>query len=84
MALGFCFGRTQPEEKEKRDKAYAKVQDLLGAFEREFGTTQCRELIGLNLRDAAERQKYQDQKGHEKCVKFVAGCIDNIRRILKE
>jgi C_GCAxxG_C_C family probable redox protein len=84
MALGFCYGRTKPEEKEKRETAYQKVQELLGSFEKEFGTTQCRDLIHLNLRDPADRQKFQDQNGHEKCAKFLAACIENVRRILKE
>ncbi len=83
MALGFCYGRTKPEEKEKREKTYQKVQEFLGGMEKEFGTIQCRELIKLNLRDPADQKKFQELKMNELCARLVAASVDKVRHLLK-
>ena len=84
MALGFCYGRTKAEEKEQRDKTYLKTQEMLGKFEKEFGSVQCRDLIQLNLMDPADRKKFEELGLRKKCVGFVARQVENVRRIVKE
>ncbi len=84
MALGFFYGRTTVEDKEKRDKSYAKVQAMLRQFEKDFGSVQCRSLIQLNLMDPADRKKFEELGLRKKCSHFVAKNVENIRRILKE
>ena len=84
MALGFCYGRSKAEEKEKREKAYTKVQEMLREFEENFGTIQCKELIQLNLLNPADRQKYQDLKLGKRCSQFVAKSVESARRLAKE
>jgi len=84
MALGFCYGRTRAEEKEKREKTYAKVQEMLGEFQKDFKTIQCHELIQLNLLDPADRKKFQDRKLIQRCSQFVAETAKNARRLAKE
>jgi len=84
MALGFCYGRTRAEEKEKREKTYAKVQEMLREFQKDFKTIQCHELIQLNLMDPADRQKFQDRKLIQRCSQFVAETAENARRLAKE
>ncbi len=84
MALGFCYGRTRAEEKEKREKTYAKVQEMLREFQKDFKTIQCQELIQLNLMDPADRQKFQDRKLIQRCSQFVAETAENARRLVKE
>ena len=83
MALGFCYGRTKAEQKEERDKAYAKVQEMLRQFEEEFGSVQCREIIQLNLMDPADRKKFEELHLRKKCSHIVAKNVENIRRIMK-
>jgi C_GCAxxG_C_C family probable redox protein len=84
MALGFCYGRTEAAEKEKREQTYGKVQEMLKEFQKDFGTIQCQGLIQLNLMDPADRQKFQDQKLINRCSQFVARTIENTRRLVKE
>ena len=79
MALGFCYGRTRAEEKEKREKTYGKVQEMLKEFQKDFGTIQCQALIQLNLMDPADRQKFQDQKLIQRCSQFVAKTAEKAR-----
>ncbi len=84
MALGFCYGRTRAEEKEKREKTYAKVQEMLKEFEKDFGTIQCKGLIQLNLMDPADQKKFRDQKLIQRCSRFVAQTAENARRLVRE
>jgi C_GCAxxG_C_C family probable redox protein len=84
MALGFCFGRSKAEEKEKREKAYGKVQQFLREFEENFGTIQCKGLIQLNLLDPADQKKFQELKLGERCSQFVVKCVESARRLAKE
>jgi C_GCAxxG_C_C family probable redox protein len=84
MALGFCYGRTKAEEKDKREKTYAKVQDMLREFEKEFGTLQCKGLIHLNLLDPEDRKKFQELKLTNRCAGFVAFVVQKARSLLKE
>ena len=84
MALGFCYGRTKAEEKDKREKTYAKVQDMLREFEKEFGTLQCKGLIHLNLLDPEDRKKFQELKLTNRCAGFVAFVVQKTRGLLQE
>lgn len=84
MAIGFCFGRTRAEEKDKREKTYAKVQDMLRDFEKEFGTLQCKGLIQLNLLDPADRKKFQDLKLTNRCAGFVALVVEKTRQLVRD
>ena len=83
MALGFCYGRTQAEEKERKEKTYKKVQEMLREFEEDFGTIQCKNLIQLNLSDPADRQKFQEMKLINRCSRFVAKSVESARRLLR-
>ncbi len=83
MALGFCYGRTKAEQREERDKAYTKVQEMVRQFEKEFGSAQCREIIQLNLMDPADRKKFDELNLRQKCSHIVARNVENIRLILK-
>jgi C_GCAxxG_C_C family probable redox protein len=84
MALGFCYGRTKAEEKDQRDKTYSKVQAMIREFEKINGSTQCREIIQLNLLDPGDRKKFEEMNLRKKCAGLVAKNIENVRRILKE
>jgi len=83
MALGFCYGRTQGEQREEREKTYTKVQEMVRQFEKEFGSVQCRDIIQLNLVDPADRKKFEELNLRKKCSHIVAENVGNIRRILK-
>lgn len=84
MAIGFAFGCTKGEEKERREKTYAKVQEMIREFENEFSTIQCRQLIQLNLLDPDDRKKFQELNMRQRCAQFVAKCAQVSRRLIKE
>lgn len=84
MALGFCYGCTKGEEKEKREQTYGKVQQIIREFEKDFGTIQCKDLIQLNLLDPADRKKFQEMNLRKRCCQFVAKNVESVQRALKE
>ncbi|MGB9698604.1 MAG: C-GCAxxG-C-C family protein [Thermodesulfobacteriota bacterium] len=84
MGIGFVFGCTKGEEKEKREKTYAKVQEMIKGFEKDHATIQCRELIQLNLLDPKDRKKFQELNMRRRCAQFVAKCAHLARQLIKE
>lgn len=84
MAIGFFFGCTKGEEKEKREKTYAKVQEMIRGFEKEWATIQCRQLIQLHLLDPEDRKKFQELNMRKRCAQFVAKCAALARQLIKE
>lgn len=47
MSLSLLTGRSSPDESVEGN--YAVVRTLLGMFEKRFGSTNCRQLIGCDL-----------------------------------
>ena len=65
MALNIIFGRQSP--KEPVESSYTAVQELISLFEKEFGTSNCQELLGINLGAKNGTQQFIDKKLHKKC-----------------
>jgi C_GCAxxG_C_C family probable redox protein len=84
MALGFYFGPAKAEEKEARERTYGKVRDMIRAFEKEFGSIQCRELVGFNLLDPEELKKYRKSPVRNRCGQMVSLIVENVRQAVKE
>ncbi len=71
------------QEKEKAKKARTKIrsfaQELVKGFEKEFGTINCREMIGFNTSDPEENKKFRESKiWREKCNKAIEFAIDKL------
>jgi C_GCAxxG_C_C family probable redox protein len=71
MAIGMKMGRTDPKDRETHFKVYEKCQQFWGKFEKEFGNTNCYDLIGLHLDDPEESKKWAKTGGREKCTAIV-------------
>ena len=61
MALGLRAGYTTAQDVAAKDALYAKVQALVAGFEARHGATACRQLVGANMLDPAERQAASDR-----------------------
>lgn len=84
MGIGFVFGCPKGAEKEKKEKTYAKVQEMLRGFEKDYATIQCRELIQLNLLNPEDLKKFQELNMRQRCAQFVAKCANLARQLIKE
>jgi C_GCAxxG_C_C family probable redox protein len=85
MVLGLLYGRSENEGKEKQERTYAKVQDLMDEFKKEYGTVNCRELLGgCNLLTPEGQKLFADNKLIEKCHDYVRSACEIIERIAGE
>jgi C_GCAxxG_C_C family probable redox protein len=71
MAIGMKMGRMDSKDKEAIAKVYAKCQEFWDQFEKEFGSNSCYNLTGFHLDSEAERQRWLDTGGKEKCMEIV-------------
>lgn len=71
MALGILYGRDNAGQ--TQEVVYEKVQRFLGAFEQEYASLNCCELIGCDLGKKADRQAFAAKGLMDKCRQFT-GC----------
>lgn len=70
MALGLKFGRDEPKKQEK--PSYWFASQFLQRFQKEFGSTMCRQLTGCDFTTDTGRKKYTEEKLWEtKCRRYI-------------
>ena len=74
MAIGIKYGTNEPSA-EKRSRVYELAETFYRQFEKQNRSVMCRELIGLDLSDAKQRKKAQEEHVFEKCTVFVESAI---------
>lgn len=85
MALGLVAGRVRAEDFEGKYRVYDLVGRLIGDFEREFGSSCCRDLIGIDLRGKEGRLRFRSQRVHDKvCSRFVRWCVNCGARLMDQ
>jgi C_GCAxxG_C_C family probable redox protein len=72
MAIGFAACRKKLAD-HNAEKAWANlmVAELVDAFARQFNTTECRELLSFDLRQADWQERYQAGGCKDRCTAFV-------------
>ena len=74
MAIGL-----QAKGREKAE-VYKLVDTFLTDFKKHFGTVNCRELLGADLK-TEEGMKYLKTEGRKKCKEFVGYAADAVNKI---
>jgi len=73
IALGLKYGRDEPKDVAARDALYARMDQLMRAFEREFGAVRCIELTGCDMTTAEGLARSRELDLHyQVCPRFVA------------
>jgi C_GCAxxG_C_C family probable redox protein len=71
-----ALGAMHAEGALSRDATYALAAQVVGDFERAFGTTVCSELVGVDPTSARWREVYEARRAHTEvcwpCVEFAA------------
>jgi C_GCAxxG_C_C family probable redox protein len=72
MAIGLKYAKVQADDNAARDKTYALCRDFVRQFESEFGSLQCREILGYNV-SSPEEYKAAKEAGlfRSKCQEVV-------------
>jgi C_GCAxxG_C_C family probable redox protein len=85
MAVGLMVGHRRADDLERKYMVYDLVSGMIGEFEREFGSSSCKDLIRADLRVEEERLRFRSQKVQDKaCSKFVKWCVNQGSRLLDE
>ena len=70
MGIGLVAGRNSPAE--SLEPAYTLVQKLIGTFEKQYGSVNCRQLIGCDLATEAGQRYFMENNLMERCLQCAA------------
>jgi C_GCAxxG_C_C family probable redox protein len=85
MAVGLMVGHRRADDLGRKYMVYDLVSGMIGEFEREFGSSSCRDLTGAALRIEEERLRFRSQKVLDKvCSKFVKWCVNYGVRLIDQ
>lgn len=82
MAIGLALGRDRPQE--SREPCYGAVDRFHNQFVKAFGTSQCRELTGVDLKTPEGIKEHQDSIRNELCNPIVAWAAKRASQIISE
>jgi hypothetical protein len=69
MAINLFYGRNTPDVPIER--SYAPVQKLIKAFADKFGSTNCKELTGVDLATEEGRKQFYKANMIERCKNYT-------------
>lgn len=69
MGLGLALGRKGPGE--STQTCYEATQNLVRAFEGEFGSRDCHQLLGCDLGTPEGQVKFREERLHERCARYA-------------
>ncbi len=70
MGIGLVAGRNSPAE--SLEPAYTLVQKLISTFEKQYGSVNCRQLIGCDLATEAGQRYFMENNLMERCLQCAA------------
>lgn len=88
MAIGLIYGtdgNEHPDEFQgKRDRLRDKTQQFLRAFEEEFGSVNCMDLLGVDRRTEEGKRRYDELKaqGAFRCGEYVEWTAEKVLEML--
>ncbi|MFQ6075873.1 MAG: C-GCAxxG-C-C family protein [Candidatus Bathyarchaeia archaeon] len=71
LALGMKYGSEQLDSLDALIKSYEPVKELYRRFEEEFGNRYCIGIIGVDLNNPVDRQRWVETGGPEKCARLT-------------
>ena len=84
MVLGMKFGRTEPQDKDSKEKVYALGHRFWDRFEKEIGSCYCYDLIECHLDNPEEQKKWMASGGLERCSAIVEKAAVLLSDLLEE
>jgi len=85
LALGAAFGNKDGSDQSAKELTYEIVRDYVRSVEEEFGPTDCRALLGVDLLTEAGKEEMKTRGlGESVCGKIIARCVQSVEKILAE
>lgn len=79
LILGLKYGMTDPEAGEDKEKTYEKVRKLLYMIQENFGSVNCKDLLGVDVGTAEGRQELKEKNLSDKvCSKVVGEVVRSV------
>ena len=69
MGIGLVVGRNSPAE--SLEASYALTQKLISRFEKQYGSANCRQLIGCDLASKAGQRYFVENNLMENCLQYA-------------
>lgn len=69
MGINLVAGRSSPSE--SIEPSYTLTQKLISQFERQYGSVNCRQLIGCDLATEAGQQYFMENHLMERCFQYA-------------
>ena len=82
MGLNLLTGRNSPQESVEEN--YAAVRKLIKAFERKFGSTNCRELTGCDLGTEKGHEFFRAHNMIEQCQQYAEAATRIAMTLIKQ
>lgn len=83
MAIGAAMGNDRGADEAAKEKTYATVLEYVEKIERTFGCTDCKGLLGVDLRSDAGKADFKSKDLKTKvCNRIIEGCVEEVERIL--
>ena len=70
MGISLVAGRSSPSE--SNEICYALTQKLISQFEKEYGSVNCRQLIGCDLATEGGQRHFMENNLMEHCLQYAA------------
>ena len=84
MIIGLIIGPRKAGELEKKEEVYEMALKMIENFEKEFGSSLCKNLTKCDLRTPEGHEKFQSQKIKDTvCSKFVQWCANYATRLIE-
>ena len=82
MVIG-CMNYNKEDLPGSKEKAYRKTRKFLEEFEEKYGSSDCRELLGVDLNTEEGKEKYKEKNMAElKCLDYVKSACGILEKIL--
>ena len=81
MLIGLKYGNIKENDKEAKEKTYAKTKELCDSFKSTHGTIICRELLGCDI-NTPEGRKYADE--HKLFTTKCVECVEISAKIIED
>ena len=82
LAISLFHGRNSKED--SVNPAYTRVRKLLDRFEKEFGSTNCRELTGCDLGTKAGLDYFMENDIRKKCINYTEDATRMAMTLIEE
>lgn len=84
MVIGLQFGEDSTSHIEKRVNSYTMGKEFIEQFQKEFGATDCRELIWLDLNKKADLEQANKHVFGNRCKNMVGKTAEMLQVFLEE